>query len=62
MCSMQKWLSSFPDLKLPTALEQVEHELIQRALNKYGGVQTKAAQHLGITERNLRYTLNRQSG
>jgi len=55
----QNWLKSIPNLELPAALDQVEKELIQRALNQFKGVQTKAAEHLGITERNLRYKLSK---
>jgi two-component system NtrC family response regulator len=36
-----------------------EQKLIREALNKAGGVQTKAAQLLGLSERNLRYKLNK---
>jgi two-component system NtrC family response regulator len=58
--SARQWLQEMPDLPLPEALEQVEKELIQRALNLASGVQTKAANILGITERNLRYKLKRR--
>lgn len=57
--SSRQWLQDMPDLPLPEALEQVEKELIQRALNLASGVQTKAAEILGITERNLRYKLKK---
>ncbi|MBN2008829.1 sigma-54-dependent Fis family transcriptional regulator [candidate division KSB1 bacterium] len=42
---------------LPEQVEALEHELIKRALEESGGVQTKAAETLGITERHLRYKL-----
>ncbi|MBD3288126.1 response regulator [candidate division KSB1 bacterium] len=40
-------------------VEALEKELIQQALDQTDGVQTKAAKLLGITERNLRYKLNK---
>ena len=36
-----------------------EQKLIQQALDKTGGVQTKAAELLGLSERNLRYKLKK---
>ncbi len=40
-------------------VENLEKNLIFRALDKSGGNQTKAAKMLGISERNLRYRLNK---
>ncbi|MEE9549418.1 MAG: sigma-54 dependent transcriptional regulator [Candidatus Binatia bacterium] len=39
--------------------ERLERRLIKEALARSGGVQTRAAEHLGITERNLRYKLKK---
>ncbi len=44
---------------LPDTLEEVERQLIQKALEKGGGVQTKAAEELGISERVLRYKMKK---
>ncbi len=44
---------------LPEVLEEVERHRISQALQKSGGVQTKAAEELGISERVLRYKMNK---
>ena len=44
---------------LPDSLEEVERTLISQALEKSGGVQTKAAEYLGISERVLRYKMKK---
>jgi transcriptional regulator with PAS, ATPase and Fis domain len=44
---------------LPDSLEEVERTLINQALEKSGGVQTKAAEYLGISERVLRYKMKK---
>ncbi len=44
---------------LPEALETLERELIISALERSGGVQTHAAEELGINERVLRYKMNK---
>ncbi len=44
---------------LNATLSQIERELIMKALEKYGGVQTKAAESLGINERVLRYKIQK---
>ena len=44
---------------LPEELENLERTMILRALEEADGVQVKAAQKLGITERNLRYKLKK---
>ena len=50
----------FPsDLTLPEQLEELERHLIQQALKEMGGVQTRAAEKLGISERVLRYKLQK---
>ena len=44
---------------LNTMLSQIERDLIMKALERHGGVQTKAAQSLGINERVLRYKMQK---
>jgi len=44
---------------LPDALEEIERQLISKALARSGGVQTKAAEELGISERVLRYKMKK---
>ena len=41
------------------SIEQVEMELLQQALSRFGGNQTKAAQCLGITRDTLRYRMKK---
>jgi len=47
------------DLTLPDRLEELERHLIQQALKETGGIQTRAAEKLGISERVLRYKLQK---
>jgi DNA-binding NtrC family response regulator len=44
---------------LPDTLEEIERQLIFQALEKSSGVQTKAADDLGISERVLRYKMKK---
>ena len=44
---------------LPDALEEIERQEIVKALEKFSGVQTKAAEDLGIRERVLRYKMKK---
>jgi DNA-binding NtrC family response regulator len=44
---------------LPETLETLERQLIISALERSGGVQTRAAEELGISERVLRYKINK---
>jgi len=44
---------------LPESLEEIEKDLIVRALQRNEGVQTRAAESLGISERVLRYKLKK---
>jgi two-component system NtrC family response regulator len=46
-------------LTLPEQLEGLERHLIQQALQDSGGIQTRAAEKLGISERVLRYKLQK---
>ncbi len=47
------------DRSLPEFLEEVEKELIIKALNQNKGIQTWAAEQLGISERVLRYKIKK---
>ncbi|NIO03283.1 MAG: response regulator [Proteobacteria bacterium] len=44
---------------LNAMLSNIERDLILKALEKHGGVQTKAAQSLGLSERVLRYKMHK---
>jgi len=44
---------------LPESLEEVERDLIVKALHQHQGIQTKAAENLGISERVLRYKMKK---
>jgi two-component system NtrC family response regulator len=44
---------------LPESLEEIERDLIIKALHQHQGVQTKAAENLGISERVLRYKMKK---
>jgi transcriptional regulator with PAS, ATPase and Fis domain len=44
---------------LPESLEEMERDSILRALHQHQGVQTKAAESLGISERVLRYKMKK---
>jgi DNA-binding NtrC family response regulator len=44
---------------LPATVEGVERRMIREALVRSGGVQTRAAEMLGISERALRYKLKK---
>ena len=48
-----------PPASLPEVLDAVERQMILRALERHGGVQTRAAAELGISERVLRYKLQK---
>lgn len=52
-------LSTYDDLPLPEAVALLERTRIKEALKKSGGVKTKAAEMLGISERVLRYKLEK---
>ncbi len=51
--------AAFPPESLPAELESVERRMIEDALARAEGVQTRAAELLGISERALRYKLRR---
>ena len=44
---------------LPAQVEELEKKAIAQALERAGGVQSRAAELLGLTERNLRYKLKK---
>jgi len=44
---------------LPESLEEIEKDLIIKALNQHQGIQTRAADSLGISERVLRYKIKK---
>jgi two-component system NtrC family response regulator len=44
---------------LPEVLDAIERQMLLRALERHGGVQTRAAIELGISERVLRYKLRK---
>ena len=44
---------------LPAQVEELEKTAIAQALEQAGGVQSRAAELLGLTERNLRYKLKK---
>ncbi len=47
------------DTSLPVAVEGLERQMIRQAMVQSGGVQTRAAELLGISERALRYKLKK---
>ena len=55
----EMWERSRGEKSLPSSLEEIERELILRALHEHQGVQTKAAEKLGISERVLRYKIKK---
>ena len=44
---------------LPKTIENLERQLILSALERSGGIQTRAAEELGINERVLRYKMKK---
>ena len=57
--SESSWKSSKKEKSLPESLEEIERDSILRALHQHQGVQTKAAESLGISERVLRYKIKK---
>lgn len=53
------WKFSKEAKSLPESLEEVERDLIVKALDQHHGVQTKAAESLGVSERVLRYKMKK---
>ncbi|MCX7984644.1 MAG: sigma-54 dependent transcriptional regulator [Bacteroidetes bacterium] len=52
-------LAKHDSLTLPERVEKLEKDLIFEALRRFNNNQTKAAESLGISERNLRYRLRK---
>jgi two-component system NtrC family response regulator len=57
--SEKLWESSKKEKTLPESLEEIERDSILKALYQHQGVQTKAAESLGISERVLRYKMKK---
>jgi len=57
--SEKVWEISGKTKTLPDSLEEIERDLIVKALHQYQGVQTRAAESLGISERVLRYKIKK---
>jgi transcriptional regulator with PAS, ATPase and Fis domain len=57
--SERLWGSSKREKSLPESLEEIERDLISKALHEHQGVQTRAAESLGISERVLRYKVKK---
>jgi two-component system NtrC family response regulator len=47
------------EINLTIAVERLERRMIREALARFEGVQTRAAERLGISERALRYKLTK---
>jgi two-component system NtrC family response regulator len=57
--SEREWELSKKEKRLPESLEEMERDLILKALHQHHGIQTKAAEGLGISERVLRYKIKK---
>jgi two-component system NtrC family response regulator len=57
--SEKQWEVSGKTKTLPDSLEEIERDLIVKALHQHQGVQTRAAESLGISERVLRYKIKK---
>ena len=55
----RSWESTKKAKNLPESLEEIERDLIMKALQQHQGVQTRAAESLGISERVLRYKIKK---
>ena len=56
----RNWIESLPErIELPGVLEDIESELIRRALRRSNGVQAEAARHLGISRSDLAYKIKK---
>ncbi len=53
------WQTSKTPKGLPESLEEIERDLIMKALHDHQGIQTRAAESLGISERVLRYKIKK---
>jgi len=59
--SESSWELPKREKSLPDALEEIERDLIVKALHQHQGIQTKAAESLGISERVLRYKMKKHA-
>ncbi|MBM4322090.1 MAG: sigma-54-dependent Fis family transcriptional regulator [Deltaproteobacteria bacterium] len=57
--SEKQWEFSRKIKTLPDSLEEIERDMIVNALHQHQGVQTRAAESLGISERVLRYKMKK---
>jgi len=57
--SEKLWEGPKKEKSLPESLEEIEKDSILKALHQHQGVQTKAAENLGISERVLRYKMKK---
>ncbi|MDI7259706.1 MAG: sigma-54 dependent transcriptional regulator [Thermodesulfobacteriota bacterium] len=57
--SEELWERSEKRRNLPESLEEIERDMIIKALHQHQGVQTRAAESLGISERVLRYKIKK---
>jgi two-component system NtrC family response regulator len=57
--SEREWATSGKMKTLPDSLEEIERDLIVKALHQHQGIQTRAAESLGISERVLRYKIKK---
>jgi two-component system NtrC family response regulator len=57
--SEKLWEGPKKEKSLPESLEEIEKDIILKALHQHQGVQTKAAENLGISERVLRYKMKK---
>jgi two-component system NtrC family response regulator len=57
--SEKLWEGPKKEKSLPESLEEIEKDSILKALHQHHGVQTKAAENLGISERVLRYKMKK---
>ncbi|MBM4350235.1 MAG: sigma-54-dependent Fis family transcriptional regulator [Deltaproteobacteria bacterium] len=57
--SEKQWETIGKEKTLPDSLEEIERDLIVKALHQHQGVQTRAAESLGISERVLRYKMKK---
>lgn len=57
--SEKQWETIGKTKTLPDSLEEIERDLIIKALHQHQGVQTRAAESLGISERVLRYKMKK---
>ena len=56
---VQKAATALTADTLPAQVEELEKKAIAQALERAGGIQSRAAEILGLTERNLRYKLKK---